>query len=228
MGYPQQRPPEVGQQLGKLYFQLAAQIAVQSGKGLVQQNGAGLGGKDPGQGGALLLAAGELPGPQRRCILQPEAAQKILYERLTAILAADGAGDVLPDGHVGEEGVLLKEIAYMPLLGRQVDAGGAVEQDAPVQYDAPLIRPQYAGDALERYGFPAAGSTKQGQRRIARLKLYIQSKVSQALANGNGETHVCTSLRRSSRFTASKNIADRAMFTSTHRRAPASSLVRQS
>ena len=166
--------------------------------------------------------------PQRRCILQPEAAQKIRYKRLTAILAADGAGDVLPDGHVGEEGVLLKEVAYVPLLRRQVDAGGAVEQDAPVQYDAPFVRPQYAGDALERHGFSTAGGPEQGQRSIASLKLYIQGKAPQALVNGNGETHVCTSLRRSSRFTASRNMADRAMFTSTHRRAPASSLVRQS
>ena len=75
-----------------------------------------------------------------------------------------GAGlDVLGYGHVGEQGVLLEQIADPPGLGRQVDACRLVEEDPAVQHDPALIGAQDAGDALEGHAFAAAGGPQQGQ-----------------------------------------------------------------
>ena len=116
MGYPYHWAGKLFQCLGQLYLQLVLQIAVQSGKGLIQQNDPGSGGQDPSQGAALLLPAGELPGPLRGYFLQLEPVQQLLCLYAALPPVGDRGGDVLPYGHVGEEGILLKKIPYPPLL----------------------------------------------------------------------------------------------------------------
>ena len=149
-------------------------------------------------------------------------------------LVPDGRGDVLPHRHVGEQGVLLEQIPHPPPLGRQVDPGGAVIQGDAVQLDVPLVRRQDARYALEGHGLAAPGGSQQGQRLVPGLKPDLQAEVSQLLLNVHGERHYrpppfpARLCRASSRFTASRNTAEMAMFTSTQRRASASLLVRQS
>ena len=153
------------------------------------------------------MAAGELLGPQHR--------------------------DVLPNRHVGEKGILLKEIAHLPPLGRKIDFGGAVKEGNAIQSDLALIRGQDPGNALEGHGFPAAGSAQQGQDLVFRVKPGFQMKRAQCFSDIHMEHQARTSFpfrfcRLSNRLTVSKKTAEMAMFTSTQRRAPASSLVRQS
>ena len=77
MGHPENRPTKGGQQIGKFQFKLPLQIAVQRGKGLIQQNSLRLGAEDSGQRHPLLLSAGELGGVVMLQPLQPEPADSI-------------------------------------------------------------------------------------------------------------------------------------------------------
>ena len=64
---------------------------------------------------------------------------------------------------MGEEGVVLKEIAHPPLLGRQVDFGLAVKEDPAVQDDSAPVRPQQPGNTAQAHALSAAGGPQQGQ-----------------------------------------------------------------
>ena len=234
VGHPQDRAGELGQGILQFQLQLVFQVAVQGGKGLVQQNGPGTGGQDAGQGGALLLAAGELPGLLTGDLLQPELAEFFLGHSPPPRFIPDGHGDVLADRHVGKQGVLLKQVAHLTLLGRQVNVGGAVVQGLAIQLDDALVGPQNARDAPQCHALAAAGGAQKGQSLVLGCEIGLELEGAQLLADTDGQTHdaapflrLCRS-RDSSRFTASRKTAEMAMFTKTQRRAPASSLVRHS
>ena len=143
----------------------------------------------------LPLAAGDLPGQQFRRVLQPEPAQLPFHSSVPQGTIPHCRGDILPDGHVGEEGVLLEKVSHRRLWG----------------------------------GFPAAGGPQQGQGPGLCLKLYTQVKIPKPLFHIYQKGHHAPPFRRvSSRFSASRNAAEMARFTSTHRNAPAVSPVRQS
>ncbi len=130
---------------------------------------------------------------------------------------------------MGEEGVLLEKVSHPPLLGRQVDAGHAVKKGRAVQEDFPPVRGQNSRNAPEGDGFPAAGGPQQGQGPGLCLKLYTQVKIPKPLFHIYQKGHHAPPFRRvSSRFSASRNAAEMARFTSTHWNAPAVSPVRQS
>ena len=116
---PDHRAAEGLQHVPQLGLQLPFEVAVQRRQGLVQQDGAGLRRQDSCQGGALLLPTGELAGQEFFCTFQPQ-----LGNQLRRPLPPPGFfqppetdGDILFYGHLGKEGVLLEEIAYLPLLG---------------------------------------------------------------------------------------------------------------
>ena len=143
--------------------------------------------------------------------------------RLCAL--ADAAEDVLLDGHVGKERVLLEEIADPALLRREVDLFFAVKEHAAVQHDAPAVGCDDAGDALERHALAAAGRAEQRQRFILRLEFRLQMERAETLFNVNVQTHAFALLarlasrrksRRSSILTVSSTTAEIAMFTTTH------------
>jgi len=50
---------------------------------------------------------------------------------------------------VREERVALKDVADPPLLGREVDRGGRVEEHTIVHHDAPRVRADQPREALE-------------------------------------------------------------------------------
>ena len=139
----------------------------------------------------------------------------------------------MPHRHVGEQGILLEEIPHPPLLGRQVDLGGAVEEGHAVQHDAPPVRGQDPRHTPERHALSAAGGTQQRQGLPLRFKLDLQMEVPHGLFDLYIQPHqrlppFSDRCRVSSRFTASRKTAEMAMFTSTHQAAPTLSLVRQS
>ena len=174
------------------------------------------------------------PGPQGGRLLQPEAPQQVCRNSRSGAAVPDGSGDILRYGHVREQGVLLEKVSHLPFLGRQINVSGAVEQGLSVQLDDALIRPQNTGDAAERDAFSAAGSTQQSQCLLSGGQLRLQLEGAQLLSNTDEQAHLGPPFRRpwrsrvSSRLTAIRNTAEMAMFTSTHFKAPASSLIRQS
>ena len=120
VGDPHRRTMESRQGVRQFQLQLIFEVAVQGGKGLVQQQKRGLRGKDAGQGHPLLLAAGELKWPLALQPLQMEGPDLFRHHSHPAIPLGHGGADVLFHTHVGKEGILLEEVAHPPPLRRQV------------------------------------------------------------------------------------------------------------
>ena len=142
-----------------------------------------------------------------------------------------GAEDVLLHRHIREQGVVLEQQAHVPLLRGQVDALLAVEQHPAIQHDAAAVGLDDARDAAQGHALAAAGCAEDGGSGVARCEIGVEGKAFKPLGNGHFQTHACLPpclCLRSSRLTASSTTAEMTMSTSTHRIAPASSLVRQS
>ena len=156
MGHQHGHPLIVPQKLQKFQAQPLPQVGVHGGEGLVQEHRLRLVGHDSGQGRPLLLPAGELG---RIPFLQASEAKPLRH--------LPGAPADLPPGkppglqagpdiflhrHVGEEGVILKQVAHPPGLGAHIDPGsGVVEHPPPLpalQDDPPGFRGGDAGDGL--------------------------------------------------------------------------------
>ena len=138
--------------------------------------------------------------------------------------------DVLLDRHVREQRVLLKQVADLAFLRRQVNLLVAVEQDAAVQLNVPLIRFDDTRDALERHALAAAGRSEQRHHFPLGGEVDFQVKISERFLDIHNQCHALrTPLSRfSSRLTASSTTAEMARFTTTHLNASASSFVRHS
>ena len=127
---------------------------------------------------------------------------------------------------------MLKEVAYPPLLGRQVNTLFTVEQRLAVQHDSPLIRRHDAGNTLQRHAFAAAGSPQQRHGALVCFELHAQGKAAQLFFNVHDKTHAVCLLRPvasrfffSSIFTTNNITAEMPIFTSTHFNASASLLI---
>ena len=69
--------------------------------------------------------------------------------------------DVAPDGHVGEEGELLEQIADMPLLRGKIDVLFAVEQHLVAETDHAPVGLFNARDTFERHAFARSRCAEQ-------------------------------------------------------------------
>ncbi len=64
---------------------------------------------------------------------------------------------------MGEEGVVLEDVAALAGAGRDVDGGGGVEEDAAIEEDAAFGGADEAGEAIEGEGFAgSAGAEEDG------------------------------------------------------------------
>ena len=225
---PEDRAAKAREQLGQLQLKVPLEVAVERGEGLVEQDRLRLGAEDAGERDALLLPAGELRGMLFLQALQPEHPELFRGQRALFRPAprADAAENVLLNGHVGKERVLLEEIADPALLRREVDLLFAVEEHAAVQHDPAAVGRHDAGDALERHALAAAGGPEQRQRFVRYLEFRLQTERAKAFFNINIQAHAFALLarlasrrrsRRSSILTASSTTAEIAMFTATHR-----------
>ncbi len=138
-----------------------AQVAVQVGERLVEQQHPGARGDGAGEGHALLLAAGKLVR-----VLGPGAGQPDRGQQLGRALPAPGAGEVAkPEGHVvedvqvGEEGVVLEHDADAALLRRHGEAGPADHLAA--QADLARVDGLEPCHAAKRRGLPAAARAQE-------------------------------------------------------------------
>src|SRR5690606_33428899 len=132
----------------------------------------------------LLLTARELAGQLLRVVLELDERDGLgdapLDLRLRDLAHLQAEGDVLLDGKVREEGVVLEHHAEVALLcGDGVDAL-AVHEDLPVREG------QQAGEAVERGGLPAARRPEQGDE-LARPDRQVE--VHQRVAPTEAPTH---------------------------------------
>ena len=79
-----------------------------------------------------------------------------------ALAPAQPVGDVLPDGHVAEQRVVLEDVAAAALLGRELAAGGRVEPDLVAAGDAAVGGAQQSGGDPQQRALAGAG--RAGQR----------------------------------------------------------------
>ena len=84
---------------------------------------------------------------------------------------------------MGEEGVALGHVTDAPFLGRQVDAGAAVEGGEAVDSHQTLVRPEDAGDGLEREALPRARRPEQDRDLVAGAEGGGQVECTQASAD---------------------------------------------
>src|SRR5690606_33650232 len=156
-----QRGPYVGADSG-------AQGAVEGVEGFVEQDEGGAGGEGPGQGDALLLAAGQFVRHAGAVAGQSDEVEHLL--RAAAALGAGGAGqaegDVAGHAEVGEEGSLLGHDADAPALGR--DLGTGAGQGAAADGDGARVGAQEPGDDAQQGGLAAAGGAEQGGQGTGR------------------------------------------------------------
>ena len=137
-----------------------AQGAVQGGEGFVQQDKGRGRGQGAGQGRALLLPAGELV--RVAPFESPEAgqAQRLGHVAAAALGAGQAEADVALDGQVREQRAVLRDVADVPGLGGDVQAGCL--QHAAVEQDAAAIRGLKPGDQPQQRRLAAAGGAEQG------------------------------------------------------------------
>ena len=155
------RAPLALQDLPHLPGELLPQFGVHAGEGLVQQQDVRPRGHGPGQGDALLLAAGELMG-----ILVPGAGHSDQLQQfrhpglaLAPAQVAQAKGDVARHAQVGEEGEVLEDHARPPRLRRQVQAGAG--HLATVEVDLAAGDGFEAGHRPQQGGLAAAAGPQQ-------------------------------------------------------------------
>jgi hypothetical protein len=106
--------------------------------GLVEEEHTRLRRQRAGESDSLTLAPRELADARLREVGYLEA-----FEQLVDLNGASGSEtDICENVEVGEEGVLLKQIADPAALRRNVDAGVRVEPDALVERHSAMTRSQ--------------------------------------------------------------------------------------
>ncbi len=225
--------PEAREQVAHLDHELAAEVRVERGERLVEQQKLRVADHDARKRRALRLTAGQL---RRAVVLKPVELEHVqhlcklfLFLRLV-LLAAHAAEDVLPHGHVRKERVVLEEIAHVPLLRREVYALLAVVEDDAVKLNVSGVRLFYPGDAFERHALAAAGGTEQTGHAVLRLEPLFKLEAAELFLYVHNKAHLftLTFCLLSRRLTVRSTTVLMARFIMTQKNAPASSFVRQS
>src|SRR5712691_3032908 len=184
-----------------------ADLGVQIGERLVEQQHARLHHEGAGQGHALLLAAREGRGlpPRYSCGVADLHEVKGGHDPESDLgrreaLAPETVGDVVEDAHVGPERIVLEDHGRPPRLGRQ---GGDV---VAAEEDAASIDGDEARDGPEQRGLPAAGRSQNGGElaraeleRNSAERLHLPEALRDRLdGDGDHATEASTLLRRGS------------------------------
>ena len=176
VGDEEDRQAEARLQLAQLVAQADAQRRVERGEGLVEEQRARLGGqgaRQRGRAGAGRRRARRGSGRRARRI------SSVSSQRSTAAAPRAGADcasprlrpkdDVLAHREVGEQGVLLEQVAA---AGARRPAGRCparrIEQRLAVQGDGALVGSEQPGDRLQRQALAGAGRAEQHQPRRRR------------------------------------------------------------
>ena len=151
MCHQQDRAAVIFQQFPHLRLKPLPKVCIQRGKRLVQHQKLWLVHQYPAQRRPLLLAARKLVWP---VLFQPLKAHhgyhivRLFYPLSFIRLVPEAAEYILPESHIGKQGVILKKITHPALLGMKVYALSAVVEYHAVQLYVSAVRPFYARDAL--------------------------------------------------------------------------------
>ena len=165
VGDEDEADPELALEALELHLHLAAEVGIERRQRLVEQQHLGLQHQGAGEGHPLPLAAAELVRPAFLQAGQPHHRQRLadlprlLSSRQTLIGQAEA--DVLLDGQVGEEGVLLEDHVDRPLVG------GHPRHVLPLDADRPGARRLEAGDHPQQRGLAAAARPQQREQLAA-------------------------------------------------------------
>ena len=142
---------------------------IEVGERLIQQHKLRSRCQSPGKGQALLLAARELMGVS---LIQPLQTQQLQQPGCAAVVLAGTQPEtgVLPGREMGEKGIVLKDHADPPSLGRQpmpVPRHGSL-----LQVHGPMQRTLKASDQSQQSGLPTTGGSEQPDQ-LTRSELEI-------------------------------------------------------
>ncbi|OAT86468.1 hypothetical protein A6M21_03350 [Desulfotomaculum copahuensis] len=76
--------------------------------------------------------------------------------------------------HVGEKGIVLKDIPHPAAAVGQVDPGCAGKKKPAVQHDFPLLRLLQSGQTLQEGGFAGSGRPEHHQDLVLHGQLELQ------------------------------------------------------
>ena len=145
-----------------------AQLGVEVGERLVEQQQARRRRQRPGQRDALLLAARQLVRVALGQVAELDELQHLAHPLLLGRALdppqPERVADVLGDGHVRPDRVRLEHDAALPLLRRHERLGRAVEHDAVADRDAAGVGAVQAGDRPQRRRLPAPARAEQRQQ----------------------------------------------------------------
>ncbi len=162
MGDEDRRDADLAQDLAQLRPHLLAQLPVEGGERLVEQQDARRVHEGARQRGALLHASRELARPPLPLPLQADEGQRLVHAApdlgLGHAALAQAEGHVLEHRHVGEERVGLEHHAEPPLVGR------ARRHVLAVDDHAAGARRHEARDQVERRRLPAAGRAEEREQ----------------------------------------------------------------
>ena len=139
--------------------QAAAQLHVQVGEGLVEQQQARLRRQGAGQRDTLLLAAGEFVRVALAQVAELDQIEQLAGDALALGVLADAEGDVLRHGQVREQRVVLEDHADAPRFRRLGEAGAG--DHFARQADLALADRLETGDGAQGGGLAAAGGAEQ-------------------------------------------------------------------
>ena len=138
-----------------------AELEVEGGQRLVEEEHPGPVDEGPGDGDALFLPAREEVRLLCRLVGHADEAEHpvdlVVDLALRPLGDAQAEGDVLPDAHVREQGVALEDGVDLALFGGEVRDVLAVEEDAP------RIRALEPGGDAQHRRLAAAARTEEGE-----------------------------------------------------------------
>jgi len=149
----------------ELMLDLRAEMSIESGKRLIEQQRFGSDGQRAGQGGALLLAAGKFARAAIFEAIEMQRADLLARARQPVVRreALEAEGYIFGDGEMREERVALEEQADAAIAARDIDILCGIEEHAIVQRDAAAIGALEAGDATQRHRLARARRTENGK-----------------------------------------------------------------
>ena len=166
VGHVDERDPDLLLERLQLELHLLAKLQVERAERLVEEQDGRPVDEGPGQRDALLLPAGQLPGPASLVAREPDQLERLARSPplllLLIALLAQAVADVLGDVHVREQRVVLEDGVDAAPVRR--DAG-----DRPAgEEDLALGRLLEASDHAERRRLAAARRPEQARERTAR------------------------------------------------------------
>ncbi len=172
VGDEQRGEPEAPEGLKEGRPDLEPRYRVERAEGLVEQQHLRVSSERAGEGHPLTLAARELRGTCRRQMRDAEVRQQI------GALAPGREANVLGDGHVREEPVLLRQPSHAALFRANVQRAPGVEPDLIAGGDPSLRRALEPGHGTQERGLAGPRAPDDGDRLGAEAQAGLESKAS--------------------------------------------------